>query len=450
MASSPDSYEVERIMAERQSEDGASEFLIKWKGWAAEDATWEPLEALDNCPAVLRVFRRSGGRIKPTRSTAVWDGPPTPGSSSHRGQSGAAGAASPSSSSCRNAGASADPQPARDVSVSSEPPAKKKPRHAAPEEPAPGTKPSQKAEAAVKRAQKAPDAGQADAAAKPPVPPSAEAPAGASNASEVEAVRKAALKAEKKAAEKRAARAAAKAAAKAAQAEAVAASNIAAAAAAAEAAGKLAAKAASKAAKVTAKAAAQAAARAATVPGTPAAPVPSSPAKKSPKTPPPIKIHGGGGSMRKGKRRRCGVCVGCLTPNCGVCHNCRDMLSQGGSGRCRLACVRRRCADLKPPKQPKHAQRATLHGSCASPHLGGKSPCKRGQVEFHTRQHAVAAPKLVLPETLDVPCPAAACNGTGSPASDAQHVLVCKACGGKWQSSWWYRYLSAAREQAPA
>lgn len=459
---SPNSYEVERIMEERLSEEtGAPEFLVKWKGWPSEDSTWEPLEALDNCTAVLRVFRRSGGRIQPTRSSALSDGVPTPGSTSHKGYNRGAGAASPSSSSCRAAGASADPgaspangdgkqQPERDTPASSEPPMQEKPRHAAAEKkPTAGAKRSQTAEADVKHAKKKPRASLADSGggADHGPPPAREAPAAAAGASEAEeAARKAALKAEKKAA---------KLAAKAAKAEAMPVGGIGAA---GEAAGNLAAKLAAKAAKAAAKAAP----RAATVPETQAGRMSSPPAKKSPKSPPPASLESDrGGSAPKAKRRRCGECNGCLASNCNVCVNCVDMLANGGPGRCRLPCKDRKCTNLLPPKPPKPPK---LPGSSAFPKPDGKSPDKPGslwlkkpgrqwadgRVAAPTRQRTVAPPaplKLVLPETLATPCPASGCRGTGAPVADAQHMLVCGACGGRWQSSWWFRYLTAAQQR---
>ena len=85
-------YEVEAIAAERPGRSGAAcmpwphpcskhphtlghvagpEFLIKWKGWPAEDSTWESEAALVDCPKVLQSWRASaaGAATPPDVST---------------------------------------------------------------------------------------------------------------------------------------------------------------------------------------------------------------------------------------------------------------------------------------------------------------------------------------------------------------------------------------------
>ncbi|KAL8444269.1 hypothetical protein Emed_006312 [Eimeria media] len=54
-------YEVEHILDSRGSGPG-EEFLVQWKGYPAEQATWEPLSNLTNCRALLRAFRASRTR----------------------------------------------------------------------------------------------------------------------------------------------------------------------------------------------------------------------------------------------------------------------------------------------------------------------------------------------------------------------------------------------------
>nr|CAH7742222.1 unnamed protein product [Callosobruchus chinensis] len=46
------------------------------------------------------------------------------------------------------------------------------------------------------------------------------------------------------------------------------------------------------------------------------------------------------------KRRRCGICEACQSPDCGECRNCKDMLKFGGSGRSKQACKNKRCPSM--------------------------------------------------------------------------------------------------------
>ncbi|XP_057663832.1 DNA (cytosine-5)-methyltransferase PliMCI-like [Diorhabda carinulata] len=46
------------------------------------------------------------------------------------------------------------------------------------------------------------------------------------------------------------------------------------------------------------------------------------------------------------KKKRCGVCEPCQSPDCGECNHCKDMLKFGGSGRAKQACKRRRCMQM--------------------------------------------------------------------------------------------------------
>ncbi|KAL8443311.1 hypothetical protein Emed_006916 [Eimeria media] len=54
-------YEVEHILHSRGSGPD-EEFLVQWKGYPVEQATWEPLSNLTNCRALLRAFRASRTR----------------------------------------------------------------------------------------------------------------------------------------------------------------------------------------------------------------------------------------------------------------------------------------------------------------------------------------------------------------------------------------------------
>ncbi|KAF9095839.1 hypothetical protein BGX29_008863 [Mortierella sp. GBA35] len=53
-------YEIEAIRGYRNVEN-KPEFLVKWLGYSDIENTWEPLENLDNCPALLKEFLFSFG-----------------------------------------------------------------------------------------------------------------------------------------------------------------------------------------------------------------------------------------------------------------------------------------------------------------------------------------------------------------------------------------------------
>ncbi|CDI85179.1 Similar to Transposon MAGGYgagandpolgenehomologues, related [Eimeria praecox] len=52
-----DQYEVDYIMDQRGSGDEAC-YLVKWRGFPEDQATWEPASHLEGCPALLRAWRR--------------------------------------------------------------------------------------------------------------------------------------------------------------------------------------------------------------------------------------------------------------------------------------------------------------------------------------------------------------------------------------------------------
>ena len=56
--STKEEYEMERILQERQKEQGA-EFLMKWKGYDISEATWEPKAHLTNAQTTLKQFRKA-------------------------------------------------------------------------------------------------------------------------------------------------------------------------------------------------------------------------------------------------------------------------------------------------------------------------------------------------------------------------------------------------------
>lgn len=69
----PEEYVVEKICGKKYSE-GVAYYHIKWKGWAHQHNTWEPVENLDGCPGILDKFeselvkknaaRKQGGKKK--------------------------------------------------------------------------------------------------------------------------------------------------------------------------------------------------------------------------------------------------------------------------------------------------------------------------------------------------------------------------------------------------
>lgn len=53
-----ETYEVDKILAEKQSPDKKMYYLIKWKGYNSKESTWEPIENLAGAPEVLERYRR--------------------------------------------------------------------------------------------------------------------------------------------------------------------------------------------------------------------------------------------------------------------------------------------------------------------------------------------------------------------------------------------------------
>ena len=53
---SEDLYEIERILDKRKSNKGKTEYLVQWKGYGREDATWEPEQHLVNCEECMHDF----------------------------------------------------------------------------------------------------------------------------------------------------------------------------------------------------------------------------------------------------------------------------------------------------------------------------------------------------------------------------------------------------------
>jgi len=54
-------YEVESILDERgAARRGETQFLVKWKGWPVEDATWEDPESLSGAQEVVQEWWDKG------------------------------------------------------------------------------------------------------------------------------------------------------------------------------------------------------------------------------------------------------------------------------------------------------------------------------------------------------------------------------------------------------
>ena len=70
-------YEVESILDQRGA-GRALEYLVKWKGWPAEDSTWEPKSALADCPDVLKEWAAQQPAAPPRgrAPAAAWAAPP--------------------------------------------------------------------------------------------------------------------------------------------------------------------------------------------------------------------------------------------------------------------------------------------------------------------------------------------------------------------------------------
>ncbi|KAJ8125398.1 hypothetical protein O1611_g8242 [Lasiodiplodia mahajangana] len=54
-------YEVELILDTRKK-SGATEYLVKWKGYHVKESTWEPAANLTHCAQALKEFRSGGSR----------------------------------------------------------------------------------------------------------------------------------------------------------------------------------------------------------------------------------------------------------------------------------------------------------------------------------------------------------------------------------------------------
>ncbi|KAM9665109.1 LOW QUALITY PROTEIN: chromodomain Y-like protein [Dama dama] len=70
-------YEVERIIDKRQNKKGKTEYVVQWKGYGREDATWEPEQHLVNCEECIHDFnwQHTGKQKEGTLTRAKWTSP---------------------------------------------------------------------------------------------------------------------------------------------------------------------------------------------------------------------------------------------------------------------------------------------------------------------------------------------------------------------------------------
>lgn len=72
-----DRYEVDYILAQRGTGRNL-QYLVKWRGFPEDQSTWEPAANLDQCPAIIRSWRRTLGKQRRSASS-----PHAPSTSSH-------------------------------------------------------------------------------------------------------------------------------------------------------------------------------------------------------------------------------------------------------------------------------------------------------------------------------------------------------------------------------
>ena len=53
-----DEWEVEHLL-DRRGSGPNEEFLVKWRGFPKEEATWEPIANLENSKALVQAYRSS-------------------------------------------------------------------------------------------------------------------------------------------------------------------------------------------------------------------------------------------------------------------------------------------------------------------------------------------------------------------------------------------------------
>lgn len=69
VAAEDEDYEVE-VIVDHKTEKGKKFYLVKWKGWADSNNTWEPESSL-SCPAIVKKYLESSKVKKTTKNQAV-------------------------------------------------------------------------------------------------------------------------------------------------------------------------------------------------------------------------------------------------------------------------------------------------------------------------------------------------------------------------------------------
>ena len=65
-------YEVDTILASRETKGGRKEYLVHWKGYLYEEATWEPERNLEGSADLLRKFHAKQSKREP-ESDSIMD-----------------------------------------------------------------------------------------------------------------------------------------------------------------------------------------------------------------------------------------------------------------------------------------------------------------------------------------------------------------------------------------
>ena len=64
-----ETYEVERIIGKGKDAEGGCVYLVKWKGYGEEEATWEPIaNIIEQCEELVKAFEQAAKDAPPTAS----------------------------------------------------------------------------------------------------------------------------------------------------------------------------------------------------------------------------------------------------------------------------------------------------------------------------------------------------------------------------------------------